>query len=175
VGTHDEPCHAARLTVLAGPSGAGKDHVTELVRARAPWLWRVVPLTTRPRRNPEVDGVHYHFVDRAEFDRLLHAGQLLEWSNIGAHRYGTPREPVRVRLRAGQPVLVTIDLRGARQVRAAMPRARLVYLAPPGGGAHAAAPPAVGPEFDATVVNDVAERAADELVGLISSCSLASR
>jgi len=141
--------------------------VTALVRARSPGLWRAVPMTTRPRRHHEVDGVHYRFVDRAEFARLLEAGQLLEWSDIGAYRYGTPREPVRNWLSAGRPVLLTIDLRGARQVRAAMPEARLVYLAPPGDDGRAA-----GPEFDVTIVNDVVERAADELVGLLGSSSL---
>ena len=167
MGTHDDVRAAARLTVLAGPPGAGKGSVIELVRARSPRLWLSVPVTTRPRRKYEIDGVHYRFVDRAEFARLLDDGQLLEWSKIGVHRYGTPREPVRSRLSAGRPVLLTIDLRGARQVRAAMPEARLVYLAPPGADARAA-----GREFDATVVNDEVGRAADELVGLLGSSFL---
>ncbi|MEE6261829.1 nucleoside/nucleotide kinase family protein [Plantactinospora sonchi] len=169
MSTNDDVRPSARLTVLAGPSGVGKDSVTELVRARSPWLWRSVPLTTRPRREHEIDGVHYCFVDRAEFARLLDDGQLLEWSEIGVHRYGTPSGPVRIRLSAGRPVLLTIDLRGARQIRAAMPEARLVYLAPPGTDVRA-----VGREFDVTVVNHVIERAADELVGLLGSCHLTS-
>jgi guanylate kinase len=167
VGTHDDVRAAARLTVLAGPSGAGKDSVTELVRARSPRLWLSVPVTTRPPRRYEIDGEHYRFVDRAEFARLLDDGQLLEWSEIGVHRYGTPREPVRIRLSAGRPVLLPIDLRGAREVRSAMPEARLVYLAPSGADAGTA-----GREFDATVVNDVVGRAADELVGLLGSSFL---
>jgi len=167
VSTTDDVRGAARLTVLAGPSGAGKDSVIALVRARSPWLWVSVPVTTRPRRKFEIDGVHYRFVDRDEFGRLLDDGQLLEWSEIGVHRYGTPREPVRIRLSAGRPVLLTIDPRGARQVRAAMPEARLVYLAP---SATAADPG--GREFDATVVNDAVGRAADELVGLLGSSFL---
>ncbi|AVT40311.1 guanylate kinase [Plantactinospora sp. BB1] len=167
MGTHDDVRPAARLTVLAGPSGAGKDSVTELVRSRSPRLWLPVPVTTRPRRRYEIDGVHYRFLDRTEFARLLDGGELLEWSEIGLHRYGTPREPVRARLSAGQPVLLPIDLRGAYQVRAAMPQARLVYLAPTRSDAHAA-----GREFDATVVNDVLGRAADELVSLLGSSFL---
>ncbi|MDW5326133.1 guanylate kinase [Plantactinospora sp. KLBMP9567] len=167
MGTHDDVRPAARLTVLAGPSGAGKDSVTELVRARSRQLWLPVPVTTRPRRRYEIDGVHYRFVGRAEFGRLLDDGQLLEWSEIGVHRYGTPGEPVRIRLSTGQPVLLPIDLRGARQVRAAMPEARLVYLAPTWDHARAA-----GREFDATVVNDVLGRAADELVSLLGSSFL---
>ncbi|GAA3770805.1 guanylate kinase [Plantactinospora mayteni] len=141
--------------------------MTELVRARSPELWLSVPVTTRPRRRYEIDGVHYRFVDPVEFGRLLDDGQLLEWSEIGVHRYGTPREPVRIRLSAGQPVLLPIDLRGARQVRAAMPEARLVFLAPTRLDARAA-----GREFDATVVNDVLGRAADELVSLLGSSFL---
>lgn len=124
-------------------------------------------MTTRPRRKYETEGVHYCFVDGPEFARLLDEGQLLEWSEIGVHRYGTPREPVRIRLSAGRPVLLTIDVGGARQVRSTMPQARLVYLAPPGIVADPA-----GPEFDATVVNDVLGRAADELVGLLGSSFL---
>ncbi|WP_422774469.1 guanylate kinase [Plantactinospora sp. WMMC1484] len=167
MGTHDDVRPAARLTVLAGPSGAGKDGVTRLVRDRFPGLWLPVPMTTRPRRRYEVDGVHYRFVDRGEFARLRDCGELLEWSDIGAHRYGTPREPVLIRLSAGQPVLLPIDLGGARQIRAAMPSAQLVYLAPSRAEAGAA-----GREFDATVVNDVLGRAADELVSLLGSSFL---
>ncbi|MDG4788236.1 guanylate kinase [Micromonospora sp. WMMD1102] len=167
MGTHDDVRPAARLTVLAGPSGAGKDSVTQLVRARLPRLWLSVPVTTRPARRHEIDGVHYHFVDRAEFGRLLDGGELLEWSDIGVHRYGTPAGPVRLRLSTGRPVLLPIDLRGARQVRTALPSARLVYLAPTRADADAA-----GREFDATVVNDVVGRAADELVSLLGSSFL---
>ncbi|MEQ4301978.1 guanylate kinase [Plantactinospora sp. B6F1] len=167
MGTHDDVRPAARLTVLAGPAGAGKDSVTELVRARSPQLWLPVPVTTRPAGRYEIDGVHYHFVAPAEFRRLLDDGQLLEWSQIGVHRYGTAGEPVRTRLSAGRPVLLPIDLRGACQVRAAMPQARLVYLAPTWSDARAA-----GREFDAAVVNDVLGRAADELVSLLGSSFL---
>jgi len=141
--------------------------VIGLVRVRSPWLWLSVPMTTRPRRDREIDGVNYDFVDRAEFARLVDDGQLLEWSEIGGNLYGTPREPVRSRLRAGRPVLLKMDPRGARQVRAAMPEARLVYLAAPGAGDRAAEC-----DFDVTVVNDLVERAADELVGWLGSSFL---
>lgn len=182
-----------RLTVLSGPSGVGKDSVIEMVRARSPWVWLSVSVTTRPRRHNEVDGVHYHFIDRAEFDQMIRAGALLEWAEFAGHRYGTPREPVEYRLRRGEPVLLKIDLQGARQVRAAMPQARLVFLAPPsweelerrlvGRGtddpetvrrrlAHAREEMAAEPEFDVTVVNDSVVRAADELVGLLGSPAL---
>jgi guanylate kinase len=121
----------ARLTVLSGPSGVGKSTVVRLLREQDPDIWLSVSATTRFPRPGEVDGVHYRFVDDAEFDRLVAAGELLEWAEFADHRYGTPAAPVRERLAAGVPVLLEIDLQGARQVRAAMPTARLVFLAPP--------------------------------------------
>jgi guanylate kinase len=181
---------AARLTVLSGPSGVGKDSVIELIRARAPWVWLSVSVTTRRMRDYEVEGVHYHFVTRKQFERMIAAGELLEWAEFAGNLYGTPRGPVEARLREGRPVLLKIDLQGARQVRGAMPEARLVFLGPPnwdelrrrlvGRGTddpetvrrrleHAREELAAEPEFDVTVINDFVERAADELVGLLGS------
>jgi guanylate kinase len=180
---------APRLTVLSGPSGVGKDSVIETIRTRAPWVWLSVSVTTRPIREYEVDGLHYHFVDRAEFQRLIDAGEFLEWAEFAGNLYGTPRAPVRDRLARGEHALLKIDLQGARQVRRAMPEARLVFLAPPsweelkrrlsGRGTddeatirqrleHAQEELAAEPEFDVTVVNHTVEQAADELVGLLS-------
>jgi len=178
----------ARLTVLSGPSGVGKDSVIELIRARAPWVWLSVSVTTRPIRPGEVDGVHYFFVDRPEFERLVATGQLLEWAEFAGNLYGTPRGPVQARLEQGLPVLLKIDLQGARQVRRAMPEARLVFLAPPsweelqrrlvGRGTddpetvrhrleHALEELAAEAEFDDTVVNHFVEQAANDLLGLL--------
>jgi guanylate kinase len=186
----DDARPAARLVVLSGPSGVGKDSVIELIRARSPWVWLSVSVTTRPRRDYEVDGVHYNFVTRAEFERMIADDHLLEWAEFAGNLYGTPRAPVEARLAAGIPVLLKIDLQGARQVRNAMPGALLVFLAPPspeelkrrlvGRGTedeetirrrlrHADEELAAEPEFDVTVVNDFVERAADELVGLLGS------
>ncbi|HEY8534411.1 MAG TPA: guanylate kinase [Micromonospora sp.] len=186
----DDARPAARLTVLSGPSGVGKDSVIELIRARSPWVWLSVSVTTRKMRDYEVDGVHYHFVDRPEFERMIAQGELLEWAEFAGNLYGTPRAPVEARLRAGQPVLLKIDLQGARQVRAAMPDAQLIFLAPPsveelkrrliGRGtedeetirrrlAHADEELAAESEFDVTVVNDDVERAAEEVLRLLGS------
>jgi guanylate kinase len=186
----DDARPAARLVVLSGPSGVGKDSVIELIRARSPWVWLSVSVTTRPKRDYEIDGVHYNFVSRAEFERMIADGHLLEWADFAGNLYGTPRAPVEGRLAAGIPVLLKIDLQGARQVRAAMPDALLVFLAPPspqelkrrliGRGTedeetlrrrlrHADEELAAEPEFDVTVVNDFVERAADELVSLLGS------
>jgi guanylate kinase len=176
----------ARLTVLAGPTAVGKGTVSADVRARYPQVWLSVSVTTRAPRPGEVDGVHYSFVDDDEFDAMVAGGRLLEWALVhGRHRYGTPREPVLEHLAAGQPALLEIDLAGARQVRATMPDARFVFLAPPsweelvrrlvGRGtegeaererrlATARVEMAAAPEFDHVIVNDDVHRATDELV-----------
>jgi len=178
----------SRLTVLSGPSGVGKDAVIEEIRARAPWIWLSISMTTRKPRDYEVDGKHYHFVDRRTFEHQIRTGQLLEWAEFAGNLYGTPRGAVEAHLTVGDPVLLKIDLQGARQVRDAMPDARLVFLAPPsvrelkrrlrGRGTeseetirrrleHADDELKAEPEFDLTVVNDSIERAAAELVGLL--------
>jgi guanylate kinase len=188
--------HSARLTVLSGPSGVGKDAVIEVVRKHAPWVWLSVSVTTRRKRDYEVEGEHYRFVTRKEFERLVDAGLMLEWAEFAGNLYGTPRAPVEGRLSQGMPVLLKIDLQGARQVRHAMPEAQLVFLAPPsraelhrrlvGRGTedpetlrkrleHADEELAAEKEFDLTIVNDYLERAADELVGLLGSPVLATR
>jgi guanylate kinase len=190
----DDARPAARLTVLSGPSGVGKDSVIELIRVRSPWIKLSVSVTTRKMRDYETDGEHYHFVTRTEFQRLIDGGQLLEWAEFAGNLYGTPRGQVEGWLAQGRPVLLKIDLQGARQVRATMPDAQLVFLAPPsveelrrrliGRGtddeetirrrlAHADEELAAEKEFDRTVVNDFVERAADELVGLLGSLHLA--
>ncbi len=182
----------ARLTVLSGPSGVGKGTVVAAVRKRHPDVWVSVSVTTRRPRPGEQDGVHYHFVDDAEFDRLIADDGLLEWAEYAGNRYGTPVEPLRKRLATGAPALLEIELQGARQVRERDPEAPLVFLAPPtwaelvsrlaGRGSE---PPAVqerrlrlaqaeldaSGEFDVVVVNDDVARAADELVGLLTAPS----
>ena len=179
----------SRLTVLAGPTAVGKGSLAERVRTSWPQVWMSVSATTRPPRPGEREGVHYHFVDDAEFDRLVAAGEMLEWAVVhGRHRYGTPRPPVEQALADGRPALLEIDLQGARQVRAAMPAALFVFLAPPswdelvrrlvGRGTEdqqererrletARVELAAEGEFDVTVVNDDLERAAARLVALM--------
>ena len=178
----------ARLTVLAGPSGVGKGSVVAVVRRRHPDVWLSVSVTTRAPRPGETDGVEYHFIDQAEFDRMVAAGELLEHDSHMGASYGTPRGPVEERLHAGKPALLEIDLHGARQVRAAVPDAQLVFLAPPsfdelarrlvGRGTEdpakvrqrldrARIEMAAEDEFDVVVVNDDLERAADALVALM--------
>jgi guanylate kinase len=121
----------SRLTVLSGPSGVGKSTVVAELRRSHPELWLSVSATTRAPRPGEADGREYFFVDEAEFDRMVAAGDLLEWAEFAGNKYGTPRKPLEEKLAAGIPCLLEIDLAGARQVRKTMPDARLVFLAPP--------------------------------------------
>ncbi|WP_377642928.1 guanylate kinase [Oryzobacter terrae] len=181
----------SRLTVLAGPTAVGKGTLAAYVREHHPEVWLSVSATTRRPRPGEVDGVHYHFVDDAEFERMAREDELLEWAVVhGRARYGTPRRPVEDALAAGRPALLEIDLQGARQVRASMPDAFFVFLAPPswdelvrrlvGRGtedaeerevrlATARTELASAQEFDATVTNDDVRRAAEELVSLMAT------
>jgi guanylate kinase len=122
-----------RLIVLAGPSGVGKSSVVAAMRERLPELYFSVSATTRDPRPGEIDGVHYRFVGPDGFDKLIDGGELLEWAEIhgGLQRSGTPRIPVDEALAAGRPVLVEVDLHGARSIKTAMPESTTVFLAPP--------------------------------------------
>ncbi|MBD3544725.1 MULTISPECIES: guanylate kinase [Streptomyces] len=177
-----------RLTVLSGPSGVGKSTVVAHMRSVHPEVWLSVSATTRKPRPGERNGVHYFFVDDEEFDKLIANGELLEWAEFAGNRYGTPRRAVLDRLEAGEPVLLEIDLQGARLVRQSMADARLVFLAPPsweelvrrltGRGteapevierrlAAAKVELAAESEFDTTLVNTSVEDIARELLALM--------
>jgi guanylate kinase len=128
----EAPDRGHRLVVLAGPTAVGKGTVSAYVREHFPDVWLSVSATTRRPRPGEVDGVHYHFVDEAEFARMERDGELLESAVVhGRNHYGTPRRPVEEALAAHRMALLEIDLQGARQVREAMPEAVLIFLAPP--------------------------------------------
>ncbi|MEU6921082.1 MULTISPECIES: guanylate kinase [unclassified Streptomyces] len=181
-----------RLTVLSGPSGVGKSTVVAHMRKVHPEVWLSVSATTRRPRPGERNGVHYFFVDDEEFDKLIANGELLEWAEFAGNRYGTPRRAVLDRLEAGEPVLLEIDLQGARLVRQSMPEAQLVFLAPPsweelvrrltGRGteapevierrlAAARVELAAESEFDTTLVNTSVEDVARELLALMLEVS----
>jgi guanylate kinase len=139
--------------------------------------------------------VHYHFVSEPEFDRMIAAGELLEWAQYTSARYGTPRAPVECKLAEGKPVLLEIDLEGARQIVPLMPQAILVFLRPPswddlthrltGRGTEDAAAIArrleraraemdAEGEFDVTIVNHAGKvsEAAVQLLSLIEAAEI---
>lgn len=179
--------HRGRLVVLSGPSGVGKGTVLAQIRTRHPQLWVSVSATTRAPRAGELEGEQYQFVERDEFDRMVAAGDFLEHATYADNCYGTPGRPVEERLARGEPALVEVELQGARQVRAALPDAFLIFLAPPsweelvrrlvGRGTEDKATVArrleiareeldAEDEFDAVVVNDDVQTAADRVVML---------
>jgi guanylate kinase len=123
----------ALLVIVSGPSGVGKDSVIEEIRRvpRDPDYHYVVTCTTRPRRSYEVDGIHYHFLDDAEFMRLRAEGELLEANEVHGNWYGTPRSDVRDALRQGHDVILKIDVQGAAVVKQKVPEALLIFLVPP--------------------------------------------
>ncbi|KWX64339.1 guanylate kinase [Mycobacterium sp. NAZ190054] len=123
----------ATVLVLSGPSAVGKSTVVRCLRERVTDLYFSVSVTTRAPRPGEVDGVDYFFVTAERFQQLIDEGALLEWAEIhgGLHRSGTPAAPVREATAAGRPVLIEVDLAGARAVKQAMPEATTVFLAPP--------------------------------------------
>ena len=119
--------------VLSAPSGAGKTAIADALLASEPELRRSVSVTTRAPRDGEADGVHYYFRDQAAFDRMVAAGELLEWARVlGRHCYGTPRAPVRQAIREGKDMVFDIDWQGHRKLRAALPEDVVgVFILPP--------------------------------------------
>ncbi|HOB49815.1 MAG TPA: guanylate kinase [Mycobacterium sp.] len=182
------PC--GRVLVLSGPSAVGKSTVVRHLREQVPDLLFSVSATTRAPRPGEVDGVDYHFVSPERFQQFIDDGELLEWADIhgGLQRSGTLAQPVRDAAASGRPVLIEVDLAGARAVKQAIPEALTVFLAPPsretlrerltGRGtetpevmarrlATADAELAAQDEFDVVVVNRQLESACAELVSLL--------
>lgn len=176
--------------MLSGPSAVGKSTVVRHLREQVPDLHFSVSATTRDPRPGEVDGLDYHFVSPERFQQLIDEGRMLEWADIhgGLHRSGTLSDPVMQAAAAGYPVLIEVDLAGARAVKDAMPDALTVFLAPPswdalqqrlvGRGtetpdvmarrlATAEAELAAQDEFDVVVVNRELESACAELVSLL--------
>jgi len=168
----------------------GKGTVVRRVLRAAPDLVLSVSVTTRPRRSTEREGVDYVFVGDADFDRMIEAGELLEWAEVFDSRYGTPAEPIRRALESGRNALVEIDVQGARQVRDRLPEAVLIFLEPPSIGelrrrlrlrgtedperlerrlAKAEQELEAAAWFDHRVVNDDLERAASQVAAIIEA------
>jgi guanylate kinase len=178
----------AKVFVITGPSGVGKGTLIRGLRERVPKIELSVSATTRPPRPGERDGVDYHFLSPEEFERRAAAGEFLEHATYSGNRYGTLRSEVDRRLQAGIPVVLEIEVQGARQVREAMPEAEAVFIAPPslealrtrlvGRGTDpdeqvdermrtAARELEAQPEFGHVVVNDRLEHATEELAEIV--------
>ncbi len=180
----------AKVFVITGPSGVGKGTLIRSLFDRLDALDLSVSATTRAPRPGEEDGVHYHFLSRDEFDDRVAAGDFVEWAEYSGNRYGTLRAELERRVDDGSPVVLEIELQGARQVRDKLPKAVQVFIAPPsretlrarlvGRGTDtpeqverrletADAELAAQPEFKHVVVNDRLEDAVDELVSIVQS------
>jgi guanylate kinase len=122
---------SGRLTVITGPSGVGKGTLVAQLLGKHPQIWLSISATTRQPRPGEVDGEHYFFLSREHFQAQVASGGFLEWAEFAGNLYGTPRQPVEEQLAQGRPVLLEIELEGARQVRQTFPAAFQVFLKPP--------------------------------------------
>ena len=120
-----------RLFLITGPSGVGKGTLVAALLQRHPQIWLSISATTRAPRAGEVDGQHYFFLSRPQFEADVAADGLLEWAEFAGNCYGTPRRPVEEQLAAGRPVLLEIELEGARQVRRSFPSGFQIFIQPP--------------------------------------------
>jgi len=119
------------LLVFSGPSGAGKGTICKALQQDNPSLRLSVSATTRPPRIGEVDGVHYYFLKREAFKKMIQNEELLEWAEVYGNFYGTPRRFVKEALDQGYDVILEIDIQGALQVKEKIPEAVLIFIAPP--------------------------------------------
>jgi guanylate kinase len=179
----------ARVVVITGPSGVGKGTLIRGLMERLPNLELSVSATTRAPRAGEQDGVDYHFLSREDFDRGVADGAFLEHADYAGRSYGTLRAELDDRVRAGVPVVLEIEVQGARQVRAALPDSLQVFIAPPSPAALRARLIARGTDdpaeverrlrasaqelaaqkdFAHVVVNDRLEEALDQLTAIVS-------
>lgn len=121
----------AKVFVITGPSGVGKGTLIRALRERVPELDLSVSATTRRPRPGETQGEHYHFLSDEEFARHVDAGDFVEWAEYSGNRYGTLRSELDSRVTAGRPVVLEIEVQGARQVRTTMPDAVQIFIEPP--------------------------------------------
>ena len=180
-----------RVVIISGPSGVGKSTICKGVVKRLEGVHLSVSLTTRPKGESEVEGEDYRFVSEEEFQRLIDEGELLEHAEVFGNLYGTPRDEVEEALRAGKTVILEIDVQGAKQVKARMPDAVMVFILPPsakilaerlnrrnrdeaevaeerlnGAGAEIAA---AWQHYEHMIINDDLEQAIEECVQVIES------
>lgn len=130
----DQPARPRRglLIVLSSPSGAGKSTIARMLLEADGEVTMSVSATTRPKRRGEIEGVDYHFVNDSEFDRMIDAGEFVEWAPVFGYRYGTPKAPVKNALREGRDILFDIDWQGTQQLHSAMGEDLVrIFILPP--------------------------------------------
>ena len=151
------------LIVLSSPSGAGKTTISRMLLEADAEVSMSISATTRPMRPGEVNHVHYHFVDEAEFDRMIEAGEFVEWATVFGYRYGTPKAPVKAALRDGRDILFDIDWQGARQLEPDFGEHLVtIFLLPPTMGELERRLRARGTDSE-EVIAERMKRAADEI------------
>ncbi|MBI1765995.1 MAG: guanylate kinase [Acidobacteria bacterium] len=176
------------LIIVSAPSGAGKTTLVSAVLADLPRVSPSVSYTSRPPRSGELDGLHYHFVTRADFTAMIEQGEFLEWAEVHGNFYGTSRVYVEKLRAAGEDVILTIDVQGATQTRRLFPDAVGVFIMPPSYQAmrarlgerganrgadlalrlqNARAEIAECANFDYVIINDEVEPAVAELAAII--------
>lgn len=129
--TTKECLPGGRLIVLTGPSGVGKGTLVRSLLKRHPELYLSISVTTRSPRPGEIDGKHYYFVSRSQFQQMVAKGELLEWAEFAGNYYGTPRVPVEEQISLGKSVVLEIELEGARAIRKTFPRSLRIFVLPP--------------------------------------------
>lgn len=126
-----EKAFLGRLIVLTGPSGVGKGTLLQALLKRHPEVYYSVSATTRSPRTGEINGKNYYFISRTKFEQLVSQGEFLEWAEFAGNYYGTPREAVLNQVQSGKLVVLEIELKGARQIRASFPGALSIFVLPP--------------------------------------------
>lgn len=120
-----------KLIVLTGPSGVGKGTLLRSLLRRHPELYLSISVTTRSPRESEINGKHYYFIDRHQFEQMVAAGDLLEWAEFAGNYYGTLRRQVETQIQQGKWVVLEIELEGARQIKQTFPEALRIFILPP--------------------------------------------
>jgi guanylate kinase len=176
--------HPGNLYVVAAPSGAGKSSLVKALLAQDPRLQVSVSHTTRSPRGQEQNGREYYFISPTAFDAMVDADGFVEWAHVHNHRYGTSRQEIETRIRAGADIVLEIDYQGALQIKSLFPNAVIIFILPPSleelknrlikRGEDAEAVIALrmknageeiaqAPKFDFVIINDLFERALADL------------
>lgn len=122
---------SGKVVVVSGPSGVGKSTICREVVNRLNNAHLSVSVTTRPKGESEVDGQDYWFISKGQFQRRVNKSLLLEYAEVFAHLYGTPKDKVEEAMQAGETIILEIDVQGAKQVKVIYPAAVMIFILPP--------------------------------------------